>query len=363
MATINAEEYWENRYAEGGNSGYGSYGEQLDKKLKWLSGLDIKSISEIGCGDFNFGSKLLEIYPEATYFGTDISQTIVDRNSRLFPKSIFKMADQEIPPADLVMCIDVLFHVLDEDELEKILSTLDKKFTKYLAITAYEREENLGTHVAIRTFDFKRFGIPVIREIVEEDGDLYFYLFKREEPKIDFAKTSACLITKDATYPREVLDNVLKYPFGEVMILTNCDSPHRKQELFTKAKYDWIYYQDDDCIAPIRQLSEQAGDGITCAMKPHHIEVYKNSKIALVGWGSFFPKSTIKVLDKYRSAYGEDFIYKRETERIMTYLNFPQKRLELPIVDLPSAMASDRLSMQPQHYDYIKVVEDRCKDL
>lgn len=360
---INATDYWEKRYAEGGNSGYGSYDIQLERKLKWLSGLDIKSISEIGCGDFNFGSNLLKIYPQATYYGTDVSQTIVDRNNRLFPKYTFEMADKEIPPADLVMCIDVLFHVLDENELEKILSTLEKKFTKYLAITAYERNQDLDTHVRIRTFDFHRFGEPVIRQIVEEDGELYFYLFKREEPKIDLTKTSACLITKDPTYPREALENVLKYPFGEVMILTNCDSPHRKQELFAKAKYDWIYYQDDDCIAPIGSLAAQVESGITCAMKPWHIEAYKNSKIALVGWGSFFPKSAIKVLDRYRKKYGEDEIYKRETERIMTYLNFPQKRIPFNIIDLPSATSPDRLSMQPGHYDYIKVVEDRCKDL
>ena len=48
MATLNAKDYWNNRYANGGNSGYGSYGEQLGKKLKWLSGLNIRSISEVG---------------------------------------------------------------------------------------------------------------------------------------------------------------------------------------------------------------------------------------------------------------------------------------------------------------------------
>lgn len=178
---------------------------------------------------------------------------------------------------------------------------------------------------------------------------------------IDLSQVSACLITKDPVYPREILAQLTQFPFGEILILTNCDSPHRKHELFNKAKYDLLYYQDDDAICPIQDLAEQADPTmITCAMKPFHLEKYKDSKIALVGWGSFFPKSVLAKLQLYRDVYGEDFIYKRETERIMTYLNYPQKRLELPIADLPSAWANDRLSMQPRHYDYIPVVEERC---
>ncbi len=104
-------------------------------------------------------------------------------------------------------------------------------------------------------------------------------------------------------------------------------------------------------------------DRITCAMKLHHLDSYKNTRIALLGWGSIFPKSTIKVLDEYRKVYGEDHLFQRESERIMTWLAYPQQRLELPIIDLPSAFAPDRLSMQPGHYDYIPIVEQRCTDL
>lgn len=172
---------------------------------------------------------------------------------------------------------------------------------------------------------------------------------------------SACFITKDPTYPPEILAQVHRVGFGELLFLTSCDSPHRKQALFEKAAHDYIYYQDDDCIAPIPELLLQCRPGvITCAMKPSHLEAYKNSRIALLGWGSIFPKSAIVALDRYRAVYGQDHVYRRETERIMTYFNFPQVRLNLPITDLPSAWAADRLSMQPGHYDFIPVVEERC---
>jgi hypothetical protein len=181
---------------------------------------------------------------------------------------------------------------------------------------------------------------------------------------IDLSKVSACLITKDAYYPHLILNEIFKFPFGEVLILTHSDSPHRKHELFNKAKFDILYYQDDDCIAPIEKLAEKSNpEMINCAMKPGHLEAYAKSRIALLGWGSLFPAKVLKSLDKYRAKYGEDFVYKRETERILTYLNYPQNRMDLPITDLPSAYAPDRLSMQPGHYNFIPIVEERCRSL
>lgn len=178
---------------------------------------------------------------------------------------------------------------------------------------------------------------------------------------IDPKTVSACFITKDAVYPGTILTHVQHFGFGEYLILTNCDSPHRKQELFEKAKFDHIYYQDDDCIGPIDELLSAAELGrITCAMKSGHIHAYAHSRIALLGWGSIFPKSAIRVLDYYRTQYGEDDVYRRETERIMTWFNYPQVRLDLPIIDLPSASAPDRLSNQPGHREFIPIVEERC---
>jgi hypothetical protein len=359
-----ASNYWDARYAGGGNSGDGSYGKELAAKIQLLCGLpNIQAIAEVGCGDFNLSKNLLAVYPWAKYTGQDISRVAIRLNQQKYPDQSFVNTLEELPPADLLLCIDVLFHVLDEAELTRLLTYLRDHFTHYLAITAYERDEDIGApHLKVRKFDPNFFGIPVIRELIDEKAGLYFYLF--EKAGIDLTQVSCCLITKENTYPKVILDEIAKLPFGEIAILTHCDSPHRKQELFAKAKFDMIYYQDDDCLAPITQLAAQAESGIiTCAMKPRHLEAYKNSRIALVGWGSFIPKAAIKELDRYRAKYGEDLVFKRETERIMTFFNYPQKRLDLPITDLPSALAPDRLSMQPGHYDFILIVEERCGSL
>ena len=177
---MESKQYWNNRYLRGGNSGGGSYGEQLDKKMEYISKLSgVFSISEIGCGDFNFGKRVTQMFPEATYTGSDVSDVIVRRNTALYGRHGFTFNTEDVPTADLVLCVDVLFHVLDDKECEELINKLEKLWTKYLIVTAYERDEELNTHVRIRKFDYKRFGEPIVREVIEEDGSLYFYIFEK----------------------------------------------------------------------------------------------------------------------------------------------------------------------------------------
>jgi hypothetical protein len=363
MGEITVKDYWNARYLKGESSGDGSYGEILNKKLGWLGGLEINSITDVGCGDFNFGKSLLELYPWATYTGFDISDVIIERNKLKWPHYNFT-TDGNLPKADLVLCMDVLFHITEDDNYEKMLTGLDQLWTKYLAITAYEYDnKDFKGHVRVRKFDYKRFGEPIIREVVEEDGQLYFYLFKRSG--IDLTKVSCCLNTKENIYPKEILENISRFPFGEILIKTHSDSPYAKYELFNKAKYDLLYYQDDDAICPIKEIVELSKpDMINVAMKESHYNSYLNLRMTMgLGWGSIFPKSVLQSLKKYTDVYGEDELFKRDTEKILTQLNFPQNRLLLPIIDLPSAYAPDRLWRQPEHYPNMDLIEERCKSL
>ncbi len=179
--------YWNLRYSGGvpqdSTSGYGSYGVQLHRKLSWMKEFiedhEVSKIVEFGCGDFNFGRGVLALFPFSDYLGLDVSDVIVQRNQELFKAFKFKNITEEAPEADLVMCVDVLFHVIEDDEVNKLLNRIEKSWTKYLVISAYERDEEMHNHVRIRKFDYARFGEPVLRKIVEEDGELYFYIFKK----------------------------------------------------------------------------------------------------------------------------------------------------------------------------------------
>lgn len=180
-----------------------------------------------------------------------------------------------------------------------------------------------------------------------------------------YSSISCILLTKDSTYPQEVLDNVNKYPFGEVLIGYNSPSPYFKHELFKRAKFDTVAYQDDDCIVPWDKLMEAYKPNIiNVGFKLGHFEAYKDTRMCMgLGWGTIFPKSLLSTLTKYTNIYGFDEVYQRETERILTYLNFPQNRIVLDIVDLPSAYAFDRLWRQPNHNESARIAEERCKTL
>src|SRR5579864_6395854 len=75
-----SQTYWDQRYAEGGTSGSGSYGEQAAFKAEILNGFvarhGIQSVIEFGCGDGNQLS--LASYP--SYVGLDVSRTAILTN-------------------------------------------------------------------------------------------------------------------------------------------------------------------------------------------------------------------------------------------------------------------------------------------
>jgi SAM-dependent methyltransferase len=179
-----AKRHWNRRYAEGHNSGAGSYGEPLARKIDWLSRLrPVRSITDVGCGDFNFGANLLRRFSDATYIGLDTSEVIIRRNRRLYSSErvSFRMTREgaKFPVSDLVLCVDVLFHILLEQQYQEMLQTLELSWRKYLAISAYEYDGFSKVHVCIRKFDPEIFGKPVLREVIEEDGQMYFYIFER----------------------------------------------------------------------------------------------------------------------------------------------------------------------------------------
>lgn len=182
---------------------------------------------------------------------------------------------------------------------------------------------------------------------------------------IDPSKVSLCLITKEEKYPQEILDNISQFPWGEILILTHSDSPYRKYELFSKAKYETLAYQDDDAICPWTNILEHSQpDIINVAMKVGHFHAHKENFATMgLGWGAIFPKSLLSSLKQYTDIYGEDEVFKRETERILTYLNYPQNRMVLPIQDLPSAYNMDRLWRQPEHNQFKSIAEDRCQKI
>lgn len=136
---------WEKRYMSGGNSGNGSYGKYAKHKADVINGYikkyNIKTISDFGCGD---GNQISLLKGFETYCGFDISGFIVNKCKDKFsglPMMFFNDINQ-MPEAELTMSLDVIYHIINEEEFENHLSFLFNKSKKYVLIYSSNHDDN-----------------------------------------------------------------------------------------------------------------------------------------------------------------------------------------------------------------------------
>ena len=152
-------EYWKLRYSIGGNSGVGSYGKFAEFKAEVLNAFvathDTRSIIEFGCGD---GNQLRYVnFPN--YLGFDISETVVSQCRNLFAadktKSFRLMCEYAGEKADLVLSLDVIYHLVEDEVFEQYMRTLFGASDQYVIIYSSDSDDNRGferTHVRHRNF-------------------------------------------------------------------------------------------------------------------------------------------------------------------------------------------------------------------
>ena len=174
-------------------------------------------------------------------------------------------------------------------------------------------------------------------------------------------RATAILITKDNSYPQEVLSSLPD--FDEVLIYTNCPNIFGRYTLALKAKNDLIYVQDDDCIVEDIELLYAHYDGtITNFMQGSHTELYRGTGITLIGWGAIFPKHLIE-FSRYTNRYGMDEHFLREADRVFTFLNQPQNTIFGTIKNLDSASDGSRMWRADDHFQRLEKIIQKCFDL
>lgn len=154
------KDYWNNRYQGGRTSGDGSYGKEMERKVLLIRDLikacypPIKTVLDFGCGDFNLGKEFLK-HIDVQYTGYDFSETIVKRNEELYGTDSVKFTNKlPTKKSDVVICMDVLFHVVDDEEYEKTLKTLYNSYSRYLIVSVIGKPEvrnDWSFHVKPRT--------------------------------------------------------------------------------------------------------------------------------------------------------------------------------------------------------------------
>lgn len=122
-----------------GHSGGGSTAENTkiyrEFLINFLKQNNIKSVVDLGCGDWEF-SKLID-WSNIDYTGFDIVLSVIDRNNQLYARNNINFVHAngilaDLPPAELFICKDVLQHLSNKDVLQ-FIPQLDKY--KYCLIT------------------------------------------------------------------------------------------------------------------------------------------------------------------------------------------------------------------------------------
>lgn len=193
-----SEDYWEKRYAYGGDSGAGSYGQLAEYKAEVLNDFvvqhGISSVIEFGSGD---GHQLsLAKYPE--YVGVDVSETAVLACRQKFSgdsgKTFVTLSEYSGQKADLALSLDVIFHLVEDESFTAYMKTLFDAADRFVIIySSNTNEQHKAPHVRHRKFtdwaDQNRTEFPLIAyipnifpyDVNDPDNTSFadFYIFQR----------------------------------------------------------------------------------------------------------------------------------------------------------------------------------------
>ncbi len=180
---------------------------------------------------------------------------------------------------------------------------------------------------------------------------------------VDFSDITACLITREPEFPADVLAPITSAGFKRILIYPNCPAMSGRDVILREADTSWMFTCDDDSVPALDILKEYANPdyAISTVMSPDHIRWYADKLACLFNWGALISKDALLKVDLYRQVYGQDFLYHREYDRILSYLNYPQHRIEARVTDLPRSAGPGRVSSDPRHFEYLAEAESRCR--
>lgn len=216
---------WNDHYKKGGNSGDS---EDYKISIPWKKNilfqycnLKTDSIIDVGCGDLQFWTNELPV----RYIGVDISSVIIQKNKATYPDVTFLVSNaaSELDiSADVVICFDMLFHIIDDDEYIKILTNVKKYAKKYIILYTWNRNifgENLYYRLLIALVNFKH-GKGLSFKIIDGDGKYQKYR--------DFMKITIPIFEPEFKLV-QAHDNT-HWKFGTMYVFERCNASQSEVE-------------------------------------------------------------------------------------------------------------------------------------
>ena len=129
--------YNENVWGDGKGSGIGSDPQAVRPYTEFLQQFleenQIKSIVDLGCGDWQF-SRELDL-KGINYHGIDVAKSVIESNQKIYSSPTIKFSVlssySELPEADLLICKDMLMH-LGRSEVKAIIRDAFSKYANVL---------------------------------------------------------------------------------------------------------------------------------------------------------------------------------------------------------------------------------------
>ncbi len=158
VAFSGSADYWRARYAQGGDSGAGSYGKFATFKARvlneWFEASAIQSVVEFGSGDGN----QLELLRVPQYLGVDVSHDAVARCQTRFAnvagRRFVVLEAYAGEQADAAMSLDVIYHLVEDAafdaHMRQVFGAAHRMVIIYSSNRAHEGRD--GDHVRHRVF-------------------------------------------------------------------------------------------------------------------------------------------------------------------------------------------------------------------
>lgn len=151
--------YWDERYARGGDSGAGSFGRFGEFKAEVLNGFvernGVRSVIEFGSGDGNQLS--IARYPR--YLGVDVSTEAIKLCRQRFKgddsKTFVALADYAGERADLALSLDVIYHLVEDEVFNDYMARLFDASDRWVIVYSSNHDDTdraEAAHVRHRKF-------------------------------------------------------------------------------------------------------------------------------------------------------------------------------------------------------------------
>lgn len=158
FSQIYSQHYWNSSESLSGPGSDWTEAEILAKKLpEIIEQLQIKSMLDIPCGDFNWMSR---VNLKCAYIGADIVPKLILSNRSRFRGVDFRelnLITDPLPPVDLIFCRDCLVHLSFAD-ISKMIANLKIGNCKYFAATTFTRRKK---NVDIHTGDWRPLNLQI----------------------------------------------------------------------------------------------------------------------------------------------------------------------------------------------------------